>query len=175
MLARFYSIKSSPSIAQSTANPSSLGDRLLRECARMCIETAQKLTSLIIEIHEPDEATGSLPWWYRIYYLHIAGTNFLAAMFEPDLFTESVSQSWHNNMAALRAHSHLSAYVQQCIWTFETLSARILETRYPQLNGSGDITLEEGNAGLVFDDIFRDMDFDFNNFLFGMGEDINDG
>ena len=141
----------------------------------MCIETAQKLTRLIIEIHGPGEPMGPLPWWYRIYYLHIAGTNFLAAMFESDLFTESVSQSWHNNMAALRAHSHLSAYVQQCIRTFETLAARILETRHPQPKGSGNITLEEGNAGLVFDDIFWDMDFDFNNFLFGIGEDINDG
>lgn len=143
----------------------------------MGVEAAQKLTSLIIETLEPDEPMGLLPWWYRIYYLHIAGTIFLAAMFGSDLFTDSVSQSWRNVMDALRAHGHLSTYVQQCIRTFETLSTRILETLYPNPDTSskGNVPLEEGNSGFAFDDIFRNMDFDFNNFLFGMEEDIIEG
>jgi hypothetical protein len=74
----------------------------------MCVETAQKLTSLIIETLEPNQPMGLLPWWYRVYYLHIAGTNFLAAMFDADLFTTSVSQSWRDVLSALRAHEHLS-------------------------------------------------------------------
>jgi hypothetical protein len=174
MLARFYSMKSRTGIVQATSNPPSLSDRLLKECAEMCVEAAQKVTSLIIETLEPDESMGLLLWWYRIYYLHIAGTNFLAAMSGSDLFTESVSQSWHNVMSALRAYEHLGTYVQQCIRTFETLSTRILETRYPNPDGSGGVLLEEGTSGFFFDDIFQDMGFDFDNFLFGT-EDIIEG
>ncbi|RYP65999.1 hypothetical protein DL769_006165 [Monosporascus sp. CRB-8-3] len=174
MLARFYSTKSHTATVPAISNPPSLSDRLLRECAGMCVEAAQKVTSLIIETVEPDESMGILPWWYRIYYLHIAGTNFLAAMFVSDLFTESVSQSWHNVMSALGAHEHLSTYVQQCIRTFETLSTRILESRYPNPDGSKDVPLEEGASGFFFDDIFQDMGFDFDNFLFGT-EDIIGG
>lgn len=171
MLARFYSMKSHTAKVPATSDPPSLSDRLLRECAGMCVEAAQKVTWLIIETLEPDEPMGLLPWWYRIYYLHIAGTSFLAAMFGPDLFTESVSQSWHNVMSALRLHEHLSTYVQQCIRTFETLSTRILETRSPNPGGSGDVPLVEGTSGLSFDDIFQDVGFDFDSFLFGT-EDI---
>ena len=137
----------------------------------MCVEAAQKLTSLVIETLEPDESVGLLPWWYRIYYLHIAGTNFLAAMFVSDLFTEPVSQSWHNVMSAFRAHEHLSRYVQQCIQTFETLSTRILEARYPNPNGNGDISFEQGTSGFSFED---DLGFDFDSFIFGMEDIIED-
>lgn len=136
----------------------------------MCVEAAHQITSLIVETPEPDESMGLLPWWYRIYYLHIAGTNFLAAMFGSDLFTESVSHSWHNVLSALRVHEHLSTYVPQCIRTFETLSTRILETRYSNPDGSGNATLEE-TSGLFGDDIFQDMGFDFDSFLYGT-EDI---
>lgn len=156
MLARSYSMKS---------ETATLGDRLLKESAMMCVETAQKIASLIVETLELGEPVGLIPWWYRIYYLHIAGTNLLAAMFRADLFTESVAQSWSAVLSALRAHEHLSTYVQQCIWTFETLSSRILETRTPETVASGSLMLEEGAPGL-FDDIFQDMDFDFDSFLF---------
>ena len=165
-------MKSHTAAFQATSNPPSLGDRLLREGAGMCVEAAQKVTSLIIETLEPDESIGLLPWWYRVYFLHIAGTNFLAAMFGSDLFTESVSHSWQNVISALRAHEHLCTYVQQCIRTFETLSARILETRYPKPDGSGDDPLEEGTSGFFFDDIFQDVGFDFDNFLFGTEDPI---
>ncbi|EAW06502.1 putative transcription factor [Aspergillus clavatus NRRL 1] len=175
LLARFYSMRShtATATAPQTSHPPSLSDRLLRECAGMCVEAAQKVTSLVIAALEPNEPMGLLPWWYRIYYLHIAGTNFLAAMFGADLFTESVAQSWRDVLAALRAHEHLSTYVSQCIRTFETLSTRILETRYPTPE-SGALPLEAGTSGLLFDDIFQDAGFDFDAFLFGM-EEIMEG
>ncbi|KAH8689408.1 putative fungal-specific transcription factor [Talaromyces proteolyticus] len=172
MLGRFYLMKSHAATVQTAANPSSLSDRLLREGARMCVEVAQRVASLVIETLEPDEPIGLLPWWYRIYYLHIAGINFLAAMFGSDLFTESVSQSWHGVISALRAHEHLSAYVQPCIRTFEILSTRILNTQYPTPDGSSGVTIEDGVAGPLLDDIFQDMDFDFDNFLFGTDDII---
>ena len=132
----------------------------------MCVETAQKVTSLVVETLNPSDPIGLLPWWNRIYYLHIAGTNFLAAMFSPDLFTDKVAQSWQSVLAALRAHEHLSAYVPQCVWTFETLSTKILQTKCPfpeaQLQGEG------ASAGWLDDTMFQEIDFDFDNFCFGM-------
>jgi hypothetical protein len=156
MLARFYSMKS---------ETVTLSDRLLRESAGMCVETAQKIVALIVETLEPEEPIGLIPWWYRIYYLHIAGTNLLAAMFRADLYTESVAHSWSAVISALRAHEHLSTYIQQCVWTFELLSSRILATRFPDAAIVDSSTLEEGTSGL-FEDVFQDMDFDFDSFLF---------
>ncbi len=164
MLARFCSFNSATATATAQATTSSitLGDRILRECAAMCIEAAQRLTSLVMETLEPDSSMGLLPWWYRIYYLHIAGTNFLAAMFTSDLFTESVAKSWETVMSALRAHDHLSAFVQQCIRIFETLSARALESRDPSSVGNGDALPPES---FIIDNLFQDVGFDFDDFL----------
>lgn len=170
ILARFYTRKSHTS----QYNPPSVSDRLLKDCASICIETAQKIVSLIIETLEPDEPIGLLPWWNRIYHLHVAATTFLAAMFGSDLFTESVSQSWQNVMSALRAHEHLSVYVQQCIQTFDTLSTRILGAQHPSSDENKDKLLEEENSGHNFDDIFQDLGFDFDDFLFGSEEIFGD-
>jgi hypothetical protein len=122
----------------------------------------------------PNEPIGLLPWWHRLYFLHIAGVNFLAAMFTSDLFTESVSQSWHTFLSAFRAHAHLCTPVYQVVWTFETLSKRILETRYPNLDGGNDSAPEAVAPGLSLDDIFQDVGFDFDNFLFGTEELFGD-
>lgn len=145
-------------------NPSSLNERLLRECARMCVDAAQGVTSLVVETLDPGQPIGILPWWTRVYYLHIAGVIFLAAMVGSSLFTDSVSRSWQDVLAALRAHVHLSTYVQQCVWTFEALSAKISQTNCLPLQ-SGGKPLTEG-AGCCFDDIFQDIRFDFDEFLF---------
>ena len=135
----------------------------------MCVEAAQSLTSLIIESLEPDQSIGLIPWWYRIFYLHIAGTTFLAAMFGPELFTESVSQSWNDTISALRAHEHLSRYVQQCIRTFECLSTKILETRLPKRDSSFEIPLDVHDE-FCLDNIFPDEGLNFDNFLFGVDD-----
>jgi hypothetical protein len=174
MLARFYSLKSRVVTAE-TSEPPSLSDRLLQQWAGMCVEAAQRAAHLIIETLEPDEPIGILPWWYRIFYLHIAGINFLAAMFDPDLFTESVSQSWNDVMSALRAHEHLSTYVPQCIRTFETLSTRILQlqTRHANPDPSGDFPYGEGISGSLFDDLFQNLGSDFDNFLFSADDSLS--
>lgn len=59
MLVRFYSITSDSQ--PSLTNPPTLSDRLLRECAGMCIEAAQGITSLITETLEPGEPVGLIP------------------------------------------------------------------------------------------------------------------
>lgn len=169
LLARVYSIKSDTVQSRTSPKPSSLGDRIIKDCAKVCVEAAQKLTKLIIEILEPYEPMGLLPWWYRIYYLHIAGTHFLAAMFLAELFTESVSKSWDDVMSALRAHEHLSTYVLQCIRKFETLSARIAQTRQLNAEVNGDFPLEFQAGDLLNNDIFQDLGLNFDDFLYGSG------
>jgi hypothetical protein len=94
-------------------------------------------------------------------------------MFETELFTAEVERSWDEVLCALRAHEHLSEFVPQCVRTFEVLAARILETRDPATDGSGEVPLEQASGGL-FDHIFQDLGFDCDNFLFGM-EDLSEG
>lgn len=166
MLSQFY--------ARKTSTPS-LSDRLLREYAGMCIETAQKITGLVTETLEADakanEPIGLLPWWNRVYYLHIAGVIFLAAMVRSDqLFTDSVGRSWQDILAALRAHTHLSAYVQQCVCTFQTLAARI---QMVGSSGEASALSSLSTAGGDGMDLFQDIDFDFNDFLFGTDEGVD--
>ncbi|PYH90905.1 hypothetical protein BO71DRAFT_452448 [Aspergillus ellipticus CBS 707.79] len=91
MLTHIYTTKSHQTVT-------TLNDHVLRESARMCIAAAQSITTLILQTTEPDQPMGLLSWWYRVYYLHIAGTNFLAAMFAPDLFTEEVTSSWRDGL-----------------------------------------------------------------------------
>lgn len=152
------------------SNPSSLNERLLIECAKMCVDAAQAVSSLVIETLDPGQSIGILPWWTRIYYLHIAGVIFLAAMVG-DLFTDSVSRSWQDVLVALRAHVHLSTYVQQCIWTFEALAEKISRANcLPSQSGGEPLT--EG-AGCCFDDVFQDIGLDFDEFLFRTDEVMN--
>ncbi|CAG9949907.1 unnamed protein product [Clonostachys rosea f. rosea IK726] len=169
MLARFYSMKPQQVIFQAASSTPSLIDRLLKDSSAMCIEAAQKIAFLINQtLTPPTESISLLPWWYRVYYLHIAGTIFLAAMFASDLYTPSVSDSWSIVLSTLRAHTHLSAYVQQCVHTFETLSARILQTKFPSSNSCNVEMPLDGTSGFSFGDLFEDVGFDFDTFVFGM-------
>lgn len=152
--------------AHGSTEPPDLSDRLGKECAAMSVETAEKIVTLIFYSLEPNESIGVLPWWYRVYYLHMAGTTFLAAMLG-DLFTESASKSWHIMLAALHEHEELSQFVPQCITTFETLSERILASQKTVIKNSQGSKLEEVTAGLCFDEFLKDLDLDFNSFLFG--------
>ncbi|KAJ5093203.1 hypothetical protein N7456_009064 [Penicillium angulare] len=169
ILARFYLMKNDRQ--SNSINAPSLSERLLKEGARMCVEAAQAVASLIVETLDPNQTIGILPWWTRIYCLHIAGVIFLAAMVRSDLFTDSVSQSWQVVLAALRAHVHLSTYVQQCIWTFEALSARILQTGRVELQSEGEQLID--GADYCFDNIFEDIQFDFGEFLFRTEDVVN--
>lgn len=170
LLARFYSMKSSAAL-QSKTEVSSLNERLLKECARMCVDAARAVTSLILETLGTDQPIGILPWWTRVYYLHIAGVIFLAAMVESELFTGTVAQSWQDVLTALRAHVHLSTYVQQCLWTFEGLSAKISQTGCLPSGSEGEPLM--GGAGYCFNSISHDFGFDFDTFLFRTEEVVD--
>lgn len=149
---------------QAPSSSPTMSDRLLRECASMCLEAAQQVTSLIAETFNPTEPIGILPWWYRVYYLHIAGIHFLAAMFDSDLFTPTVEASWRQVLVILRAHQHLSLYIQQCVRTFETLAARILNAPNPNLEGNCGTHVEEDEPGFFLGDMFQDALFDLGDF-----------
>lgn len=70
----------------------SLKDRVLRECALVCVENAQEMIQLVHREHMPGTNIGVLTWWNRVFYLHVAGTVLIAAMLQPDLYTPSVSE-----------------------------------------------------------------------------------
>ncbi|KAH7024536.1 putative fungal-specific transcription factor [Microdochium trichocladiopsis] len=151
---------------------SSLSDRLFEDCAGLCVEAAQGLAALLIETLEPGESLGLMPWWYRLYYLHIAGMTFLAAMSVPRLYTDSVAHSWRSLISALHDHEHLSAYVPQCIDTFETLAARILEPYGSTAPDDASVPFSNGDFGFVFDDNFWGAGLDFDGYSFAADDNM---
>jgi hypothetical protein len=80
---------------------------------------------------------------------------FLAAMFVPGFYTDSVARSWAGVLSALRNHQLLTRYVTHCIGTFETLWARILEPRSSSPLDIPGASLSADDLGFVFD-IFYD-------------------
>lgn len=152
----------------------SLKNKVLRNCAVLCTENAQKMTELVVREHGSGTNSCSITWWHRVFYLHVAGSVLLASMLQADdLFTQPVSESWQATMMALRTHVHLSVSVQECIATFDTLSERILEAQNSSSEQvrvgalvSGDRTISSVN----FEDVFQDLGIDLDSCLFGMDD-----
>lgn len=166
-----------------------LKGRVLRDCAVLCLENAERMIALIQKEHSRGGNIGMVSWWHRVFYLHVAGTILIAAMLRADgLFTASASRSWDTAMMLLGAHAHLSPAVQQCVATFQTLSSKISETLRPPHAAPGPggtttttttTTIRHGAAALpasdgdahthiYFQDVFRDVGFDPSNSLFGV-------
>lgn len=151
----------------------SLKNKILRDCAILCVENAQEMAALVDREHNPGADFSSMTWWHRVFYLHVAGSVLLASMLQPeDLFTHSVSQSWQTTMLRLREHAHLGAPVQQCIATFEKLSAQITESQQT--------TSRSNNVGIDpptscdrpfssehFGDVLHDLGIDLDGSIFG--------
>jgi hypothetical protein len=156
----------SPSqVATNSAVDLGLEDRFLINCASLCVENAQKMIDLVLEQYKPEGTTIVLCWWHRVFYLHVASTILVGAMLRADLFTQSVSQSWNGAMSTLRSHEHLCPFVPQCVANFESLASKISVTFLP--GSSGQVLPSEGVSNIYFQDIFQDMAFDPDNFLFG--------
>ena len=162
MLARLCLTQSEA--AEGSSIDPSLGDRVLQNCAFLCVESAQKIIRLVHDNFKPVGPVAVIPWWYRIFYLHNAATILIAAMFRADIFTPIVSQSWSEAMATLQAHEHLSPFVQQCITTFQTLSCKIMETHH---SNGGQFPPCDGSSNTYFQEVFQDMGLEPDNFLFG--------
>ncbi len=139
-------------------------DRLIQDCPSLCVDSAQKMIALVNTLYTQDGIIGILPWWHRVFYLHIAGTILIASMLRADLFTPIVAQSWDTAMTALRAHEHLSPFIQQCAANFQSLSSKITESHH--LDSSSQLSPSEGPSNTYFQDIFHDVGFDPDNLLF---------
>jgi len=125
------------------------------------------MIDIIQEYQKAGGVIGIIPWWYRFFYLHIAGTILIAASLRAEIFTPLVSQSWDKEMEALHAHEHLSPFVQQCVTTFQTLAGKIRDSHPYQQKGMGEVPTTEAGSNSYFHDAFLDMGFDQDNFLFG--------
>jgi hypothetical protein len=152
-------------VATNSAVDLGLEDHFLINCASLCVENAQKMIALVLEQYKPDGTTIVLSWWHRIFYLHVASTILVGAMLRADLFTQSVSQSWNGAMSTLRSHEHLCPFVPQCVANFESLASKISVTCHT--GSSSQVPPSEGVSNIYFQDVFQDMAFDPDNFLFG--------
>uniref|UniRef100_A0A8H7N652 Zn(2)-C6 fungal-type domain-containing protein n=1 Tax=Bionectria ochroleuca TaxID=29856 RepID=A0A8H7N652_BIOOC len=74
----------------------SLEVRTLKECAIMCVSTAQKIISVLLKYQAIDGSIGYLPaWWYRVYYVYTAATVLIAAKLRPEVLPEpDFNQTW---------------------------------------------------------------------------------
>ncbi|KAK3297918.1 fungal-specific transcription factor domain-containing protein [Chaetomium fimeti] len=194
MLARHCLSRIPTSQSDNTTDRSgSLSHRIVQDCAALCVENAQKVIALIVdECNTSPQSDGSgggaaagadaglnsgsgsgiIPWWYRVFYLHVAGTVLMAATLQPNLCTPDVSESWSRAMAALRAHEHLSPFVSQCVATFETLSSGMSAHQQPPY---GHPVMDEGVSNVnnvsvppLQDVFFQDMAFETEALFFGM-------
>ncbi|KAH7410874.1 putative fungal-specific transcription factor [Cadophora sp. MPI-SDFR-AT-0126] len=131
---------------------------LERDGGALCIQAAQDTTAVVVACTQ-SEIAGILPWWHRIFYLHIAGTILVAAMLREDLWTFAAKQCWESTMSAFHAMEHLNPFVKHCVEHFQMLSCKVLETH----QSSTDVQVD----GIYFQDIFRDIGFDQDSCCFG--------
>ena len=164
MLARFCLPQSQAERALAPADQG-LGDRILQDCATLCVENSQKMIALVYENQRPDAAIGILPWWLRVFYLYVASQHLITAMLRPDVFAPMVLESWSKAMSALCAHEHLHSSVQRCISTFRTMWQKV--TDIPCF-GRDQGPPSEGSPNAYFQDIFEHLGFEAENPLFGM-------
>ena len=131
MVARCCFMQNNTLVAADTQFDSSYKGHMIQYGAFQCIGNAQKMISLLDKNSNDDESTYILPWWYRIFYLHVAGTILLAAMQSTNLFTDAVSESWQQTLTVIKRHEHLSSYVPQCASLFQSLSRKASHMRHP--------------------------------------------
>lgn len=158
---------------------------IVREIAAACVENAQEMIGLVVDecsATPSPSSIGTIPWWYRVLYLHVACTVLMAATLQPNLATPAVFESWDRAMAALRAHEHLSQFVSQCLATFRTLSPGMSAGAHDQQEQSYDngmagvdgTSISNSDSGFppLQDVLFQDMGIDNESIFLGM-EDLS--
>ncbi|KAJ5323217.1 hypothetical protein N7476_001817 [Penicillium atrosanguineum] len=191
MLARFCLSQSNlDSSIVSTSSPANLSDRVLESCAAICIESASRLISIVSESWQGsvNYPAGSidpplLPWWFRIFYLHVASQHLIAAMLRADLFASLVTESWSSAMTALRAHEHISPSVQRCIAAFERMWSKVMKIQTGLSDGTIGQELQSATLGIgpetdhidvdeFMQDILRGFESNVESPLFAL-DDVN--
>lgn len=158
MVARCCFLQHIPFAVGDSHSDTSYKGHMIRYGALQCVENAQKIISMIDQDSGTDGSMHTIPWWYRIFHLHMAGTILLAAMQSVDLFTPAVSESWQQTLSVIKRHEHLCSYVPQLISLFQSLSRKI---RQPGCTDS----LEE-LSDTQFHDMFEEFGFHTDSFLF---------
>ncbi|KAI9714706.1 MAG: hypothetical protein M1828_001135 [Chrysothrix sp. TS-e1954] len=124
MLARLCFPQFSPGNAPLNSS-ASLESRVLQDCASLCMESTERLLSLVCSTCGYGADGGTLPWWYRVFYLFVASQHLLAATLRPDLFGSMVLESWTTAMSTLSAHEHLSPAIKRCVSSFQKMSQKV--------------------------------------------------
>ena len=148
--------------------PSGLGNRILQECATLCVENAHKIITLIDDSSMLNETIGLLPWWYRVFYLHIASQHLIAAMLRPDVFAPTATESWNKAMSALRALEHLSPSVQRCIASFQAMWQKVVAIRSSNFSGGSRGSAPEAASDASYQHVFQHLGFDTDFLDFGV-------
>lgn len=177
---------------ESSGVSETLENRVLRECALLCVSTAQGVISTLLKYQTADGTVGPLPaWWYRVYYVHTAATILIAAKLRPEVFSGAdLGRSWCQAMSVLKAHEKFGQSARRCVAALHFLSAKMAQdggaTAAPEPSrggmGPGDDGDEHGAAPgpteiqqtegaeefpLSFGDLedlgFQDVEFDVNN------------
>ncbi|CAI6100897.1 unnamed protein product [Clonostachys chloroleuca] len=131
VLASFCLSSQGGELVQSTE---SLEVRTLKECAIMCVSTAQKIISVLLKYQAIDGSIGYLPaWWYRVYYVYTAATVLIAAKLRPEVLPEpDFNQTWGEAMSILRDHERFGQSARRCGTALQLLSAKIQQPEAPR-------------------------------------------
>lgn len=179
MLAQFCLASQSPP----SSSDQSLGQRILRDCASLCVDSSRRVIDLVHDHHhhrsplsttDPNpNAAGVLPWWNRIFYLFVASQHLLAAMLRPDdAFQATAADALDKALSALRAQEYLSPCVGRCVKSFETMRLKIADIHRAGGEGEGVEAAVDGAAAAVastsFQDVFQDLGFDAGSWPLGM-------
>ena len=143
-----------------------LGDRILQDCATLCVENSQKIITLLYESWKMDGPVGILPWWYRIFYLYVASQPLLAAMLRPDLFKSMIMEPWGKAMSAFSAHEHVCPFVQQYTSTLKMMWQAANDVHSPR----DQPPLVDGVSSVFSQDIFRHLGLEAETSFFGIDD-----
>lgn len=164
MLARFCLPKTQGDAPHSPAKRR-LSNRVLQDGANICVESTQRLLSLICESSRHDAIAGSLPWWYRVFYLYVTCQYLIAAMLRPDAFGALIQESWSTAISALCAHEHLSGFVKKCVSTLQIMWQKATDL---QNLGNGPPMQPQGTTDGGFQDVFQQLGLEDGNPLFAI-------
>ncbi|KAL6797213.1 hypothetical protein GGI42DRAFT_90536 [Trichoderma sp. SZMC 28013] len=167
MVARCCFMQNNAPVAADVQFESSYKGHMIQHGAFQCILNAQRMIALLDKNCNANEYACRMPWWSRIFYLHMAGTILLAAMQSTSLFTEAVSDSWQQTLSVFKKHEHLSLYIPQYATLFQSLARKASHMRHPPENTG----FMEELSDTQFHDTFLEFGFHNDDFLFDETDD----
>lgn len=135
-------------------------DAMIHHGASICVQNAQRMIDLI-HTSTLTPSPNVIPWWYRIFYLHMAGTVLLAAMLASEIYTDSVRNSWDKLILLTQSHEHLSPFIEKMLLSFQSLATQIAGLASQDYIAPSDML-----AQTYFQDIFQGLPFDIDGFFF---------